>query len=314
MICKSSYKISQKNLSDDRYGAPGKYSIYKCKNCGFGRTKPVLDQKDIGQFYAKYYPLESITAEQVKKEINIKPRWLAWLIGTSNTAHWWIKPKSSVLDIGSASGISLMEIKKLGGEAYGVEPDSNAQKIAKKLNLNVYKGLITDNPFPGKKFDFVTASQVLEHDSNPKTFLKAIREKIKKNGVVILSFPNYDSVYQKIFGKKWINCHVPYHCNFFTKISFIKIAKLTGYKIIKIKTVSPNLWTILQIRRLLTKPEEGKKSAIWKVQNKSLGGVTIIILRLLLNIILVILIPVNRLIDLFGQGDSFVVFLKKDEK
>jgi len=311
LICKSPCKIFQKNIFDDRYGAPGKYSIYKCSDCGYGRIKPLIDQEKIGKFYSEYYPLNLKTAEQVKKEANIKPKWLAWLMGTNNTAHWLIKPKSTVLDIGSASGISLMEIKKMGGDAYGVEPNPSAQKIAKKLGLHVYEGFITDNLFPKQEFDFITASQVLEHDPNPKTFLEAIRKKLKKNGIAILSFPNCDSIYRKIFKKKWINWHVPYHCNFFTKTSFIKITKFTGYKVLKMQTVTPNIWTILQVRRLFAKPEEGKKDAIWKVHNKSLGGVTIIILKLLRNIIMVVLIPINRLIDLFGQGDSFIVVLEK---
>lgn len=123
LVCKRPNQIFKKDLFDDRYGTPGKYSIYKCSSCGFGRIKPVIDRKDIGQFYAKYYPLGLTTAEQVKKEVNIKPKWLAWLTDTSNTAHWRILPNSTVLDIDSASGVSLLEIEQLGGEAYGVEPD-----------------------------------------------------------------------------------------------------------------------------------------------------------------------------------------------
>lgn len=321
IVCGKKAELFINRIFDDRYGAPGLYNIYRCRYCGFGFLNPQIKRTEIGEFYNKYYPLSGLTSEDVRNSANIKSALYTWLTGTNNTTHLYIKPNSIVLDIGSASGQSLIEITKLKGEAFGVEPDPGAQKIAKDLNLNVYKGLITNNPYPGKKFDFITASQVLEHDPNPQTFLKAAEKKLKKDGILILSFPNCDSIYRRIFKKRWINWHVPYHCNFFTKASFIKIAKLTGLKVIKMKTITPNLWTILQMKRLFTKPVEGKKDEFWKVQDEVLDKVVFcrqtlltVILKLLINIIMVILIPVNRITDLFGQGDSFIIFLKKDEK
>lgn len=320
LICGSLCNIFQKKLFDDRYGAPGKYSIYKCNNCGFGRLEPVVNHKKISQFYSKYYPLNSITTEQVTKEINVKPKWLAWLTGTNNTTHWRILPKSTVLDIGSASGISLVEIKKIGGIAYGVEPDSNAQKIATKLKLQVYKGFITGNPFPGKKFDFITASQVIEHESDLSGFLEAVTKRLDQGGKIILGFPNGDSLYRKIFGKVWINWHVPYHINFFTKKSFSCLAKQTGLKIIQIDTVTPNLWTLLQFRTLFVKAKEGEKNPVWLIntynniakRNPPILKYKIIFLKILITIIMIPVTIINRIVDLFGQGDSFIVILEKE--
>lgn len=319
-ICGTRVKLLIHDIYDDRYGAPGSYNIYRCKKCGFGFTNPKIRNTKVGEFYDRYYPLSAVTPEQVKKSAVIKSALFTWLTGTDNVSHLYIKPHTSVLDIGSAGGQSLIEISKLKGKAFGIEPNPNAKIIAKKLNLDVYTGLITDNPFPDKKFDFVTASQVLEHDCSPKTFLKAVRKKIKKNGTVILSVPNFDSVYRKIFGKKWIHWHVPYHCNFFTKKSFEILANEMGFKIIKSKTITPNLWTVLQIRRLFTSPHKNEKNAIWNLQHhwsnkRSIKSKIITAtLKLTLNLAIIMIAPIDRFVDLIGQGDSFVVFLEKDEK
>lgn len=319
LICKSPCGIFQKKIFDDRYGAPGKYSIYKCINCGFGRLEPVLNYQKIGQFYAKYYPLDLITAEQVKKRVNIKPKWLAWLTGTNNTAHWLIQPNSTVLDIGSGSCVSLLEIKKIGGRAYGIEPDPNAQKIAQQLKLKVFKGFISDNPFPNKRFDFITSSQVIEHEPDPVNFLKSTAQYLNQNGKVILSFPNSDSLYRKIFNKTWINWHVPYHINHLTKRSLHYLAKQTGFRVVKLTTVTPNLWTVLQLAMFLSKTKEGEKSSIWSVnqntdilvKNSVLFKYKIIFLKIVIIMIKIPVAVVNRIMDIFGEGDSFLAVLEK---
>lgn len=321
ILCHKKVKLAYQNLCDDRYGARGRYIIYRCQNCGFGRTIPSLTKREIGLFYAKYYPLLSVTAESVRKSVKIPPKWLAWLNGNDNTTHWYIKPNSVVLDIGSGSGRSLLEIEKLGGRAYGVEPDPNAQKIAKKLNLRVYQGFIADDPFPEIKFDFITASQVIEHDPNPEAFLRAVYKHLKDDGKVIMSFPNIDALYRKIFGKRWLHWHVPYHINFFNKQSFMSLTKATGFEVIKIRTITPNLWTILQLQMLLTRPEEGKMNPIWAAQHQNPGTkltsspmIARLGIRVMNLVVTPIIIIINRLIDSLGFGESFLVILSKNGK
>jgi 2-polyprenyl-3-methyl-5-hydroxy-6-metoxy-1,4-benzoquinol methylase len=318
ILCHKKVKLAYQNLYDDRYGAPGRYTVYQCSSCGFGRLFPNLGKQEIGRFYAKYYPLASQTSESVKNSVRIPNQIGAWLRGINKTAHRHIRSGSTVLDIGCGSGISLLEIEKLGGSAFGVEPDHNAQKIAKKLNLRIHQGFITDNFFPGIKFDYVTASQVIEHDPDPNTFMKAVNKRLKDKGQAILSFPNVGSLAQKMFKEKWIHWHVPYHCNFFTKKSFTRLAKLSGFKIKEIKTTTPNLWTIKQVRMLFTKPEEGKTSPVWSVKTQSSQvrqTFTSLVKRKFITSIIMLLslliIPVNRIVDLFGQGDSFFVILEK---
>lgn len=316
-ICGGNTRSYITHLFDDRYGAPGKYDIYRCSTCGFGSTKPELKSEWIGKFYARYYPLLSYTPTTVTKSVNIPSQFRAWFNGTDNTAHWHIKPQTKVLDIGSASGVSLLEIKRLGAEAYGVEPDPNAQGIAKKLKLKVYKGFITDNPFPEIKFDYITASQVIEHDPDPKSFLLAAKSKLKENGLIILSFPNFDALYRKIFGKRWLHYHVPYHINFFTSESLTKLAAFTGLKIVKKRTITPNLWTLMQLRMLIVNTQEGTPNPLWneKFQKQLLNksNTQQALLSRLIPFASFPLAVLNRLLDIFCQGESFLIFLEYDK-
>lgn len=319
IICHATTSPVYNNLFDDRYGAFGKHTIYRCRGCGFGRTIPGLAKDEISRFYSKYYPLLSVDPTVLKKAIHIPSRVILWLKGNDNTTHFHIKPFSTVLDIGSGTGLSLLEIGKIGGRAYGVEPDPNAQRIAKKLHLTVFQGFVTDDPFPKFKFDYITASQVLEHDPTPSSFLIAAKNKLKKNGQIILGFPNMDALYRKIFGRRWLHWHVPFHLNFFTQKSLALLAKSAGLKIVKIRTITPNLWTILQLRMLFSETREGKPNPIWipdktkSKGNKALNNLLMNIYMILLPVGNIGIMIINRIVDLLGLGESFLVYLEKDD-
>jgi 2-polyprenyl-3-methyl-5-hydroxy-6-metoxy-1,4-benzoquinol methylase len=306
-VCGAKAKVFLEHLFDDRYGASGYYSIYRCKECGFGRTDPVLKKKDIGEFYKEHYPLSSLKIKDVKNSGKMLPRFLVWVMGVDNVAHGYITKGKDVLDVGSGSGTSLLQIKNKGANAYGVEPDPNAQKLAKRLKLNVHKGFITDNPFPKREFDYLTASQVLEHEPDPLKFLISARKKLRKNGRIILSFPNFDSIYRKIFVKNWLNWHVPYHINFFTKKSIEKLAKKANLRLVYCRTITPNIWTVLQIRKLFVKSSMGERNTLWVSKKSST-------FTKLVNMFLFALsIPINRIIDILGLGDSTLVILENEK-
>ena len=320
-ICSTKTVVKYKGLYDDRYGAKGKHNIYICQKCGFGKTTPGISKKEIGKFYKKHYPLSRVDINKLTKQPTIPSKLITWLKGLNHTTHYQAKKGQKVLDIGCGSCRSLVEIKSLGVKAYGVEPDPTAQKIAKKLKLKVHQGFIQDDPFPKTKFDLVTASQVLEHDPNPSQFIKACTKKLAKKGQIILSFPNLNALSRYIFQKKWIHWHVPYHLNFFTKKSIQILAQKNNLKIKKLTTVTPNLWTVLQLQSLLLgTPKEGTQNPLWP-QAVSLKKKPVTEKSKLINLLRsatkiaesAVSIP-NRIIDTFLLGDSWLVTLEKHEK
>lgn len=320
IVCSSKMHLFLNNVFDDRYGAFGKYSIYRCSKCGFMRLFPLIPQKEMADFYSKYYPTSNAKADEIKKKLKIKSKFINWLNGNDNQSHLYIKKCSKVLDVGCGDCSSLMEIKKLGGVPFGLDPNPYSKKIANNLGLNVKQGFIYNNIFRKEKFDFVTASQVIEHERDPMLFLETSKKLLKNKGKIILSFPNVDSIYRKIFGKRWINWHVPYHVNFFNKESFKMLSKKSGLNILKIKTITPNIWTILQTRSLFDVPKEGIKNPLWtetkktaKIDKKSFNllNYTFKVIQLCMNVVIT---PFNRILDLMGWGDSYLVILEKNDE
>ena len=87
----------------------------------------------------------------------------------------------------------------------------------------------------------------------------------------------------------------------------------TGMKVVMMRTVTPNLWTVLQFRKLLAKSKE-EEWAIWRtstdngmVRKRNVGD------KLLTGLLLIAenFWVENRLVDTLNWGESWVVTLEK---
>lgn len=316
-ICGETTRLFQSNLFDDRYGYPGKFNVFVCNSCGCGQTQPEMSGKALDDLYTNYYPRKDITKESVQASANWKPgtmaRMFRYLHGTNNTCHYAVQPGTRVLDVGCGNGASLLEIQRMGAEAFGTEQDRNVEKIANELNLKIFFGNVEDADYPNEYFDTITLSQVLEHIPKPIDFLSFLATKLKPGGNIIMSFPNINSIYQKKSGKRWINWHIPYHLNFFSEQSLNVLAEKTHLRIKKIMTITPNVWVALQERNnrfsptpgkpspVWTNVSEEKKSTVWKQRFEALRGLAISLLK----------VPLLRVRDHSMKGDSFLVIMEK---
>jgi len=226
-LCNSDTKIWYKKLFDDRHGYPGYYDIRKCTTCGFSQTDPQMNKKQINKLYSDYYPRQNVDLSRINvNNYNTINKKSIWRKGLLNSCEYWVKPKSTVLDVGSGLGYGLLRLREaLKCKAYGIDPDINAQKVAKKFKLNFTLGYIEDKPFPNIKFDFIIVNQVLEHTIDPANFLTNCKSRLKKGGKIILSFPNTNSLGRLLFEANWLHWHVPYHLNHFNKKSIVYLAK-----------------------------------------------------------------------------------------
>ena len=122
---------------------------------------------------------------------------------------------------------------------------------------------------------------------------------------------------------RWLNWHVPYHINHFSRKSLEFLAEKSGYRIETILTITPNLWVDLQ-KRLANYPvQEGVKVPFFNgepepsVNSKTPARMKILADRFLARLTsrfghcLFLRILSLRLIDRLGKGESYLVFLKK---
>jgi 2-polyprenyl-3-methyl-5-hydroxy-6-metoxy-1,4-benzoquinol methylase len=312
-------------LFDDRYGAPGRYDLFRCPDCGQGKTVPGMSEKDLPLLYSTYYPRRKMDSKEVLTQVSLQPcspreRVRRWFLGIDNQGQYYAKPGMRVLDYGCGSGHALVELQRMGAEAYGLETDSNVRRIADDLGLRVYMGHIEDMPFQGVQFDLITLNQVIEHATDPSRLLKSLAVRLAPGGRFAIAMPNTDSVYRRWFGRRWINWHVPYHLHHFTMQSARRFFERQGWSVLECRTVTPNLWTILQLRAAGEHPSEGVKTALWtgEAQQESGGNARVSrIVRVLVWFAtraprwlrLPTIATLNRTIDVCGFGDSLVFLI-----
>ncbi|MGO4133798.1 class I SAM-dependent methyltransferase [Rhizobium brockwellii] len=320
IACGSKMQTFIERISDDRYGCPGVYSIDRCVSCGHMSTTPRLTEEDLPALYSNYYPRREIDFDALEREAALieKPfsGFRRWIAGTDNQGHYLAKPGQKVLDIGCGSCLSLLEMRRLGVECWGVEADPNVRTIAEKYTLRVHIGNIYDVPFADQKFDLIVLNQVIEHVPDPLAMLAALKDRLTRGGRVVLAFPNTGSFHRKLWKERWINWHIPYHQNHFNRTSFALLARKSGYDVERIRTITPNLWSVLQLRTSREQRQEGKASNTWSESDNSQKPPSFI--RKLRNVAVsrgarlagVMMGSVNRALDAMGQGDSLLVELR----
>lgn len=119
-----------------------------------------------------------------------------------------ISKDSSILDVGSGSGLFLNILRNLGYKnCLGIDPN-----IKQEINLsNGFKILKKTIEELEGEYDLITFHHSFEHMLNPKQVLEKISQLLKPNGICLLRFPNVDSFSFKKFKEYWEGIHAPFH-------------------------------------------------------------------------------------------------------
>lgn len=322
--CGAALSCGRDVVFDDRYGHPGSFHLASCPSCNAVETLPRLSEKDLPALYTDYYPRRDLAPESVCIPLRSPTDWRIrvsrWWQGTNNQGQYYAKQGMTVLDYGCGAGQSLLDLRAIGANAYGIEADANVARIAAHHQLKIHIGSIYDNPFPDVKFDLIILNQVLEHIPEPEVVLEILAGRLTIGGRLIVAVPNAGSIYCKLFGKRWINWHIPYHLHHFNRSCLQTLGQRTGWQPLSTRTITPNLWTVLQLRALMFPAMHGVPNPMWSPNvsppSDTKPGVGTRIfgraLRLTIRFGMPILGVLNRAVDLMGMGDSLLfVFVRQ---
>jgi len=107
-------------------------------------------------------------------------------------AKKYIGSNDKVLEVGSGKGAFAKHIDTK--DYIGLDFSQNAKEMATRNGVTIENVMIQDYAANHKEeFDVVVSFQVLEHVSDPKEFLEAKLEALKKGGKLIVAVPSEDS-------------------------------------------------------------------------------------------------------------------------
>lgn len=194
ILCKKDktvYKLKKKYYSELIHTV---HNLYFCFDCDIMFWFPLIlpdfiYQNNLLRYYTIYH-MEEITYIPS----HVKPFF----------KHFSYLNKGRILDIGCSNGSFLKECEKMGLEPYGVDLDPISIEIAKKKGLKNVFNLSFDEFFQfavknNLKFDIITMFEFLEHQINPTEVFSKVILLLNKNGFVVGSVPNRESVFTKFF-------------------------------------------------------------------------------------------------------------------
>lgn len=128
------------------------------------------------------------------------------------------KKTKKVLDIGCGNGLLLSKFMEHGWEVEGLDISPWAKGFANKYGFKLHEELVEETGIKKAEFDLITSTSVLEHISDPKRHIRAVMEKLKKDGIAFFcGIPNYGSLAVKLGLASFESNVPPRHVSFFTK-------------------------------------------------------------------------------------------------
>ncbi len=256
-------------LRDRLFEVPGIWSLMYCPICDLAWLDPQPVADDIGKLYTRYYThqIENFTTKRKKKLANlrkaVKTKILRDNFGYSvetkggllcqvlsriglvkeivggSVRYLRAYEKGCLLDVGCGNGKFLVQMRELGWEVMGVEPDPEAVRIARdRFGLEVVQGTLEEAEFPNDSFDAITMNHVIEHALDPIGLFAECRRILKPGGKLVVITPNIKSIGARLFGQYWRGWEVPRHLFLFSPKSLWMCAKQAELKVQKLRTIA----------------------------------------------------------------------------
>jgi SAM-dependent methyltransferase len=111
--------------------------------------------------------------------------------------HFGVASNSRVLDVGTSSGSNLRMLRDAGFTNFlGLEISARAIEICTRKGLGpIEHGDICSMPFPDGSFDFVLATDIIEHVDRDDVALREIRRVLKPGAHCLVTVPAFRSLW-----------------------------------------------------------------------------------------------------------------------
>ncbi len=200
--------------------------VVKCNNCGLVYINPRLKEELIVEGYSEGSD-ENFVSQADARE--------ATFTSSLKEIEKQRPQKGKILDIGTAGGSFLAAAKKRGWEVSGCEPNKWMAAWGKKnYGIDIKPGTLFDQKFKTETFDVVTLWDVIEHTGDPSKVLKECNRILKKDGLLVINYPDFGSWIAKGTKRKWAFL-LSVHLYYFTPETIKKILEKCGYEMIKLK-------------------------------------------------------------------------------
>lgn len=243
--------------------AAGTWQMHRCGACRAAYLDPRPSRASIGRAYARYQTHGAIddpfaTPRTLFGRLRRDARngylnaaygyaltpasaiggWVVRLVPSLRGAvDTWVgklpapRPGGRLLDVGCGNGAWLDQMRRLGWEVQGVEPDEKAAAIGRASRIPIAVATADALPAFDAPFDAVSLSHVIEHLHDPIAVLRSLRAHIKPGGILRIATPNMGGFGHARYGPHWRGLEAPRHLVLFTGDTLRTCLEQAGYAI-----------------------------------------------------------------------------------
>jgi 2-polyprenyl-3-methyl-5-hydroxy-6-metoxy-1,4-benzoquinol methylase len=203
-------------ITDSQYGFTGR--LLHCTVCGFIQADP--------SSVIKIEPLYSnLVDNEYQDSIVTRKRTFARVLERIRD----LRPNSrTLLDVGAGIGALCAEAKRAGFQVEGVEPSAWAVAEGRRRGIVLHEGYFPHPDLNGRKFDVITALDVIEHVSRPIELLKGCHKCLVPGGLLVLVTPDVGSLASRVMGQRWWHFRFA-HIGYFSRNTLKAALKASGF-------------------------------------------------------------------------------------
>lgn len=285
-LCNKEGELLYQSLKDRLFRVGGMWSLMCCQTCDLVWLNPRPLPDDVSKLYKEYYTHQVKNAatkvfasvrraikanilrrdygyfENTGKEESLGSRLLSWIgplkeIVGGSAMYLKANERGKILDVGCGNGRFLAQMRELGWEVMGVEPDPKAARIAREeFGVKVFQGTLQEAKFPNDHFDAITMNHVIEHVPDPIELLSECRRILKPSGRLVVVTPNARSIGRRLFGEHWLHWDPPRHLFPFSPKSLRACAERAGLVVQALWTASKSARSTWVASRLIRRKGE----------------------------------------------------------
>lgn len=244
LLCGGATAVVLDEVADWRFGSPGRWCIARCGSCGLEQTVPRPTGPELKTLYETYYNYGGEKGTRYtawRDKFFASPLYRLMLRIDGDMSFHEERGSGRLLDVGCNEGRNLVFYRQAGFKPEGLELNAHAAEAARRRGFMVYETDLAHLK-PSLPFDRLVLSNVLEHMLDPRATLADVRRLLVPDGEVWISLPNRKSWQRHVFGRRWVNWHVPFHITHFDADSLARVLKESGFEVVSLANISPALW------------------------------------------------------------------------
>lgn len=230
------------------------FGLHRCRGCNLVYVSPRPTAEHLGDYYPAGYPAH-VPPVHPRPSQSSSLRWrlraeaLSAALGYPapqsprifKAAGWLFRrrllragypawrPQGTILDVGCGRGDFLLSMRQLGWNVLGIDWSPRAIEQTHRNGVPALQGRLSTLDWPSASVDAITFFDSFEHHPDPVETLQAAARLLRRNGSLIIRFPNFNAFWRRIFGACWADIAVPRHLYHYTPATLSRMVTHCGF-------------------------------------------------------------------------------------